>query len=112
MEDVIAYQAVASPQMQSGGRAELTVYTGVVPDMAYQGKGFRLNGVNDGSPAAMAGIRAGDFILRMGDRTINDIYDYFYALQEGSPGQRVELEIRRGEQVFTVQIVLGNRRAR
>lgn len=109
---VLAYQTVAVPQSREGGRANLTVYTGVIPDFAYQGKGFRLSGVNEGSPAAMAGIEGGDIVLRMGSRTINDIYDYTYALQEGSPGQRVELEVKRGDRVFTVQIVLGSRRRR
>jgi hypothetical protein len=110
--EVVAYQVVARPQTEGGGRAGLGVYTGVIPDFAWQGEGFRLTGVTDGSPAAMAGIEAGDIILRMGNRTIRDIYDYTYALREGSPGKRVEMELKRGERTFTVQIVLGNRRTR
>lgn len=111
-QEVLTYQAVAQPRTEGGGRAGLGVYTGVIPDFAWQGEGFRLTGVNDGSPAAMAGIEAGDIILRMGNRTIRDIYDYTYALREGTPGKRVEMELKRGDRTFTVQIVLGNRRTR
>ncbi len=111
LSEMVAFQPSAQPE-QSGGRMGFGVYTGVVPDFGYQGDGFAISGVNDGSPAAMAGLEGGDVILRWGERTIRNIYDYTYALQDGSPGQRVELEVRRGESVFTVQVVLGNARTR
>ncbi len=107
----VVFQPSAQPE-QSGGRMGFGVYTGVVPDFGYQGDGFAISGVNDGSPAAMAGLEGGDVILRWGERTIRNIYDYTYALQDGSPGQRVELEVRRGDSVFTVQVILGNSRTR
>lgn len=108
----LVFQTAAAPETPGGGRAGISVYTGVVPDFGWEGEGFRISGVNDGSPAALAGLEPGDVILRMGERSIRNIYDYTYALQDGSPGQRVEMELRRGERVFTVQIVLGNRRTR
>lgn len=108
--DQLVYQQAGS-QLQ-GGRMGFSVYTGVTPDFAWDGEGFRITAASPGSPAAMAGIEGGDIILRMGQRIIRNIYDYTYALQEGTPGQRVEMEIRRGDQTFTVQIVLGNARAR
>jgi len=110
--ELLVFQPAAAPETPGGGRAGISVYTGVVPDFGWEGEGFRISGVNDGSPAAMAGLEPGDVILRMGDRSIRNIYDYTYALQDGSPGQRVEMELRRGERDFTVQIVLGNRRTR
>ncbi len=110
-DEQVVYQPSAQPE-QSGGRMGFGVYTGVVPDFGYQGDGFAISGVNDGSPSAMAGLEGGDVILRWGERTIRNIYDYTYALQDGSPGQRVELEVRRGDSVFTVQVILGNARTR
>lgn len=109
--EIVAFQPSAQPE-QAGGRMGFSVYTGVVPDFGYMGDGFAISSVNDGSPAAMAGLEGGDVILRWGERTIRNIYDYTYALQDGSPGQRVELEVRREESVFTVQVVLGNARTR
>jgi len=108
--DPLAYRQVGQPQ--TGGRMGFSVYTGVTPDFAYDGEGFRITAASPGSPAAMAGIEGGDIILRMGHRVIRNIYDYTYVLQEGTPGQRIEMEIRRGDRTFTVQIVLGNARAR
>jgi aminopeptidase YwaD len=106
----LVYQATAQPEGMGEGRAGIAVYTGVVPDFGWEGEGFRISGVNDGSPAANAGLEPGDVILRMGERPVRNIYDYTYALLDGSPGQRVEMELRRGDRVFTVKIVLGNRR--
>jgi len=107
----LAFQPAGEPE-QAGARMTFGVYTGVVPDFGYQGEGFGISGVNDGSPAAMAGLEAGDAILRLGHRTIRDIYDYTYALQEGTPGQRVEVEVLRSGEHFMVQMVFGNRRGR
>ncbi len=108
----LVYQATAQPEGMGEGRAGIAVYTGVVPDFSWEGEGFRISGVNAGGPAANAGLEPGDVILRMGERPIRNIYDYTYALQDGSPGQQVEMELRRGDRVFTVKIVLGNRRTR
>jgi len=106
----LAFQPAGEPE-QAGARMAFRVYTGVVPDFGYQGEGFGISGVNDGSPAEMAGLEPGDAIVRLGHRTVRDIYDYTYALQEGTPGQRIEVEVLRGEERFTVQMVFGNRRS-
>ncbi|MFO7768547.1 MAG: M28 family peptidase [bacterium] len=111
-EEVLAFQKAEQPRARRGGRADISVYSGVIPDMAYQGEGLRLTGVREDSPSAMAGLEGGDIIVRMGERTIKDIYDYMYALEDHSPGERVEVEALRDGRRITVQVVLASSRSR
>ncbi len=111
-EEILTFQRVEQPQQTSGGRASISVYSGVIPDMAYQGEGLRLTGVREDSPSALAGLKAGDIVVRMGERTIKNIYDYMYALEDHSPGERVEVEALREGRRITVQVVLASSRSR
>ena len=56
-----------------------------------------ITGVEPDSIAAGLGLAAGDVLLRIGDRAIQDVFDYRTALAE----QRIELYIahKRGETV-------------
>ncbi len=78
------------------------VYFGSVPDYAAMVEGVQLNGVREGSPAEKAGLKAGDIIIKFGDRTIKNIYDYTYALQDHKPGDTVAIVVRRGTETLTL----------
>ena len=43
---------------------------------------MKLDGVRAGSPAERAGLKAGDFIVKLGSVPIKNVYDYTYALGE------------------------------
>ncbi|NNF26513.1 MAG: PDZ domain-containing protein, partial [Gemmatimonadetes bacterium] len=61
------------------------------------------------SPAAKAGLQGGDVIVRMGDREIEDVYGYMYALQEHQPGDVVDVVVLREGQRITISVTLeGN----
>ena len=95
----------APPVAGAGGRASL----GTIPDMASEPGGVRLQGVRAGTPAEAAGIRAGDVVIGMDRDTIANLQDYFNALARHQPGDRVEVRVRRGDQVLTLPAVLGRR---
>ena len=42
--------------------------------------GLLIDGVREDSPAAKAGIKAGDRIVKIGTREVKNVYDYTYAL--------------------------------
>lgn len=85
------------------------VYVGTVPDFAGEVDGYKLGGVTDGSPAAKAGLQAGDIIIQFGEKKISNIYDFTYALGNYVPGDKVNVIIKRGDKEMTVEIELGSR---
>ena len=67
--------------------------------------------VTSGGPAAAAGVRAGDVIVRVGGDRIQEPDDVAGAIQDLRPGRRVEVEVRRGGDSRTIEVELGNRAA-
>ena len=59
-----------------GGNPGFRVYFGTIPDYAAQVEGVQLNGVREGSPADKGGLKAGDIIVKFGDKTVKSVYDY------------------------------------
>jgi len=96
----------SSAERSSSG---FSVYVGTIPDYAYDGKGLRLTGVAEGGPAQRAGLKEGDIIMRMGEKGINNIYDYTYALGEFKPKQIVEVEFIRDDKTMTAKVEMGRR---
>ena len=85
------------------------VYFGTVPDYAEQVEGLKLSAVRRGSPAEKAGLRGGDIITKFGGRSIKNVYDYTYALQDSKPGDEVEVIVQRGNEVVQLKAVLEKR---
>ncbi len=107
--------AAGGDEMRGRGPA---VYLGTVPDAeAYVGEtkdGVLLGGVNPGSPAEKAGLKAGDKIVRFDGHEVRDVYDYTKALFSRKPGDKVEIVVVRGgagERV-TVTATLGRKDGR
>lgn len=96
---------------KDGGRAMSAwkVYVGTIPDYAYNGEGLKITGASEGSPAQKGGMLAGDIMVKFGGRKINNIYDYVYALKEFVPGDIVEVEVKRGEELLTLSLTLTAR---
>jgi putative serine protease PepD len=75
-----------------------------------QGSGGALvREVTGGGPAADAGVRAGDVIVRVGGDRVQAPDDVAAAIQDMRPGQTVELEVRRGGDSRTLDVELGSR---
>jgi len=80
------------------------VYLGTIPNYADTNDGLLLDGVRDDSPAAKAGLKAGDRIVKIGDCEIKNVYDYTYALGEMKAGEEYLLGVVRGTEKLTVKI--------
>lgn len=80
------------------------VTLGVVPNYAESGDGMKIDGVRDDSPAARAGLLAGDRVTRLAGREVRNVYDYTYALGEMKAGEEYEIEVVRNGQTLKLKI--------
>lgn len=94
---------------QQPRRVSIRVYVGTIPDYSEQVEGFKISGVNDGSPAEKAGLKGGDIIIKFGNKTVKNIYDYMYAMQSYKPGDEVEVVFLREGKEMKTKVVLGSR---
>jgi S1-C subfamily serine protease len=86
------------------------VYLGTIPNYADTNEGLLLDGVRDDSPAAKAGLIAGDRIVKLAGRDVRNVYDYTYALGEMKAGQEYEVEVMRGGERLTLKLTPAARR--
>ena len=93
--------AKTDPAPRTGG---FRVYLGTIPNYAESTDGLLLDGVREDSPAAKAGLKAGDRIVKIGTREIKNVYDYTYALGEMKAGEEYVIELVRGSDRLTLKI--------
>jgi aminopeptidase YwaD len=94
----------ASQSSNSGGRTGFNVTIGVVPGYGDSTDGMLLDGVRDGSPAAIAGLKAGDKIVKFAGKEIRNVQDYTLILGELKADTEYEIEIVRGTQRLTLKV--------
>lgn len=70
-----------------------------------EGGGVEVGEVGSGGPLAQAGIRAGDIIIAVDGRDVEDEEDLFAALGSLMPGRTAVLEIVRGDTRLTATVV-------
>ena len=79
-----------------------TVTLGVVPDYMYDGQGMRIDGVTDGKPAAAAGLKVGDVVVKLGENHVTDMMSYMKALGMFKKGEGTKVTVLRdGKEVST-----------
>lgn len=93
--------AKSDPAPRTGG---FRVYLGTIPNYADSNDGLLLDGVRDDSPAAKAGLKAGDKIVKIGDHDIRNVYDYTAALGEMKAGEEYVFEVKRGDEKLTLRV--------
>jgi S1-C subfamily serine protease len=71
----------------------------------------KLAGTRPGSPADQAGVKAGDVLLGIGPEKIATLEEFTVVLSKLKPGDKVELHVKRGEQVLNLPATIGSREA-
>jgi len=71
--------------------------------------GLKLSGVRAGSPADIAGFKAGDVIVEFGGKPVKDLYEYSNALYSHKPGDEVDVVVMRDGKRTTLHVKLGKR---
>jgi putative serine protease PepD len=97
---------VASDIIETG-RARRTVVGAEVGVYDGPGGGVRITAVDSAGPAAAAGIRTGDVVLKIDGHLVEAPYDLVAMVRRYEPGRTVSLVYRRGgnTQVATVVLV-------
>ncbi len=88
-----------------GGRTGFSVSLGTVPSYADSTDGMVLDGVRDNSPAAKAGLKPGDKIVKLAGKDVRNAMDYTYVLGDMKAGEEYDVEILRGTERMTLKIV-------
>jgi Zn-dependent M28 family amino/carboxypeptidase len=94
-------------EIKGDKKATSKVYTGTIPDFTEEVEGYKISGVTPGSPADNAGLKAGDIIIKFGDREIKNISDYMNALSEHIPDEEVDFIVLRNGVKINLKIKLG-----
>jgi Zn-dependent M28 family amino/carboxypeptidase len=95
---------VAKSDAPAGRSTGFRVYLGTIPNYSDSNDGLLIDGVRDDSPAAKAGLKAGDKITKIGTRDIKNVYDYTYALGEMKAGEEYVVEVMRAGEKLTLKI--------
>jgi len=94
----------------SGGGGGYGPYFGSIPDFGEVKDGVRFSDVRPGSPAAKAGLRAGDILVQFGGKTIHNLYDFTDALRRSKVGEVVEVKVLRDGKPITASVKLEQRK--
>ena len=96
------------PQLLENGEIK-RAYLGVSTGPAESGDGAVVASITRDGPAADSGLRVGDKIVKVEDRTIQDPSGLSTAVLDFKPGDRVTLTVERGGDERTIDVELGTR---
>lgn len=96
-------------------RGWLGLVLGEVSDEQFVGEDYRVRGaiITDlagvDSPAARGGARAGDIIVRLDNQPVKDVGHVMRMAGNLAAGTSVVLDVRRGDELISLNIVVGSR---
>jgi len=109
--DTPVFQVVAEDKPPAGGGGGgYGPYFGSIPDFGQTENGVKFSDVKPNSPAAKAGLKAGDILIQFGDKPIKNLYDFTDALRRSKVGDVVEVKVLRDGQPVTASVKLEQRK--
>ena len=114
-DDII--QADTRPTFQKAPTRSRSGRFGLKVRMGFRPEGFGTSDqpgvgvleVTDDQPAQKAGMKAGDRIIAIAGKPVKDMMDYMKVLQPFSPGDRIEVTVRRDDRDLTLTLTLASR---
>jgi len=90
------------------GTPTYKVVMGLAPGYVDDGRpGMNVDAVNPEGPADLAGMKAGDRIVRIGGQPVANIYDYMAATRNNRPGDAVEVVVLREGAEHTLHVTMA-----
>jgi serine protease Do len=68
--------------------------------------GCRLTGVDEDSPAAKAGLKVGDLVVKVDGREVKLYASLLRWVAESEPGETLSLEVKRGDKLLSLEVKL------
>ena len=84
-------------------------YLGVIGEPGYIGKGVKIREVAEKSGAAAAGLKPGNVITQVGERSISGLMELKNALVGVAPGETISLLVEANGRAQSIKVLLGNR---
>lgn len=110
-QDPPTFQVVAEEKPSGGGGGGgYGPYFGSIPDFGQEVTGVKFSDVRPNSPAAKAGLKAGDILVQFGDKPIKNLYDFTDALRRSKVGDVVEVKVLRDGQPVSASVRLEQRK--
>jgi S1-C subfamily serine protease len=69
----------------------------------------KVSGFAEDSPAEKAGLKEGDVIVKIQDKTIKEISDLMDVMAKTKPGDKLSVTVKRDEKEKTFTVTLGTR---
>jgi S1-C subfamily serine protease len=69
----------------------------------------KLSGVSPVGPAAKAGVKGGDIIVKLGGKDVLNIYDYTSIMAELRVGTETSIHVQRGGSVLELKVTPTSR---
>ena len=110
LQQTDARPTYAVARAEANTRTTFRISLGTVPSYAESTDGLKLDAVREGSPAAAAGLKAGDKIVKLAGHDIRNVYDYTQALSEMKAGREYEVELLRDGQRLTLKVTPAERK--
>ena len=63
-----------------------------------------VDGVRDNSPAAAAGIKSGDKIVKLNGRDVRNTQDYMFVMGTMKAGEQYDVVVKRGSETIPLKI--------
>jgi hypothetical protein len=104
--DALPRPPFTATKQSSMSTVRFKVTLGIMPDYSYQGEGVRVDGIIEGRPAAKAGIKQGDVIIRLGSDEVKGMQSYMEALSHQKAGNVADVVLRRGENELKLKVEL------
>lgn len=96
---------------QERGVTGFRVVMGLTPNYTDTSQpGMGVDGVSPEGPAQLAGMQAGDRIISIGGKMVNNVYDYMASTRNNKPGDVVEVIVLRGGERVTLSVTLAGAR--
>ncbi|WP_299115715.1 M28 family peptidase [uncultured Winogradskyella sp.] len=77
---------------------------GVVPDYLFDGKGMRIDGTREDTPATNAGLQKGDIVIKLGESEVTDMMSYMAALSTYDKGDETSITVKRGDSIIDAKV--------
>ncbi|HEY5718272.1 MAG TPA: trypsin-like peptidase domain-containing protein [Motiliproteus sp.] len=74
-----------------------------------ENRGLIIAGIFRNSPAHQAGLQPGDILLSIDDQAVENSRTAMNQIARTMPGQKMQMSILRNNQVFSVEVIIGDR---